>query len=75
MAGEWDRLTGGRCFGQQGVMLAAGLVLVLTLGYLGKVEWALLVLLPIAVVLALLGQFLGRGMAARRKSTARYSFP
>ena len=63
MAGEWDRLTGGRGFGQQGVMLAAGLVLVLTLGYLGKVEWALLVLLPIAVVLALLGQFWGRGMA------------
>ena len=62
MAGEWDRLTGGRGFGQQGVMLAAGLVLVLTLGYLGKVEWALLVLLPIAVVLALLGQFWGRGM-------------
>ena len=62
MAGEWDRLTGGRGFGQQGVMLAAGLVLVLTLGYLGKVEWALMVLLPIAVVLALLGQFWGRGM-------------
>ena len=62
MAGEWDRLTGGRGFGQQGVMLAAGLVLVLTLGYLGKVEWALMVLLPIAVVLALLGQFWGRCM-------------
>ncbi|PPR70195.1 MAG: Phosphatidate cytidylyltransferase [Alphaproteobacteria bacterium MarineAlpha1_Bin1] len=62
MAGEWDRLTGGRGFGQQGVMLAAGLVLVLTLGYLGKVEWALMVLLPIGVVLALLGQFWGRGM-------------
>ncbi len=62
IAGEWDRLTGGRGFGQQGVMLAAGLVLVLTLGYLGKVEWALMVLLPIAVVLALLGQFWGRGM-------------
>ncbi len=62
MAGEWDRLTGGRGFGQQGVMLAAGLVLALTLGYLGKVEWALMVLLPIAVVLALLGQFWGRGM-------------
>ena len=62
MAGEWDRLTGGRGFGQQGVMLAAGLVLVLTLGYLGKVEWALMVLLPIGLVLALLGQFWGRGM-------------
>ena len=62
MAGEWDRLTGGRGFGQQGVMLAAGLVLVLTLGYLGKVEWALMVLLPIGVVLALLGHFWGRGM-------------
>ena len=63
MAGEWDRLTGGRGFGQQGVMLAAGLVLALTLGYLGKVEWALLVLIPIAVVLALLSQYFGRGMA------------
>ena len=62
MAVEWDRLTGGRGLGQQGVMLAAGLVLVLTLGYLGKVEWALMVLLPIGVVLALLGQFWGRGM-------------
>ena len=63
MAVEWDRLTGGRGFGQQGVMLAAGLVLALTLGYLGKMDWALSALLPIAVVLALLGQFLGRGMA------------
>lgn len=63
MAIEWDRLTGGRGLGHLGVTLALGLMLVLTLSYFGKMEFALLVLIPIALYLALIGHYQGRGMA------------
>ena len=63
MAIEWDQLTGdqGR-FGWQGIALASGLILALALSYFGRVEWALLALIPIALILALIGKFLGRGI-------------
>jgi|APSaa5957512535_1039671.scaffolds.fasta_scaffold55604_2 phosphatidate cytidylyltransferase len=62
MAGEWDRLTGGAGFGIMGLGTGAALILVLALGYMGRGDWALLALLPGAVVLALLSRFTGQKM-------------
>jgi phosphatidate cytidylyltransferase len=62
MAAEWDRLTGGAGFGLLGLASALGLLALLALGYYGHAGWALLVLLPFALVLAVLSHLDGRPM-------------
>ena len=62
MAGEWDRLTGGTGFGLSGLSLAAGLLAILALGYVGRGDWALLALAPLALLLALLSRLSGRAV-------------
>jgi len=63
MALEWDQLTGSEgALGWNGVTLASGLILALTLSYFGRVEWAFLALFLIALFLALIGQILDRGI-------------
>ena len=61
MAGEWDRLTGGSGFGLSGLAMAMGLLVVLALSYYGRGDWALIALLPAALLLAVLSRFTGRG--------------
>ena len=62
MAGEWDRLTGGRGFGLAGLGAALSLLIVLLLGYLGQPNWALLALPPLALAMALVSRVGGRQM-------------
>ena len=68
MAGEWDRLTEGAIsgpkhfgnFGTLGLTSALVLLAALTLGYYGEAGWALLLLLPGALLVAILSRFNGR---------------
>jgi len=68
MAGEWDRLTEGAIrgpkhfanFGTLGLASAVVLLAVLVLGYYGQAGWALLALLPGALLLAVLSRLNGR---------------
>jgi phosphatidate cytidylyltransferase len=60
MAGEWDRLTGGPGFGLLGICAGLVLLLVLTLGHMEQVDWALLALMPGVVIVAVLAWVKGR---------------
>ncbi|MDP6830235.1 MAG: phosphatidate cytidylyltransferase [Alphaproteobacteria bacterium] len=68
MAAEWDRLTGGvpvaamggANISLPGLALALSLLLVLFLGYRGHAGWALAMLVPLALILALLSRLLRR---------------
>lgn len=60
MAGEWDRLTGGPGYGLLGLAMSLALLMVLALGYYGRADWALLTLVPAAIVLAGLSLPAGR---------------
>jgi phosphatidate cytidylyltransferase len=74
MAGEWDRLTEGAIdgsiqhpkrlggFGPHGVASALVLLVVLALGYFGQAGWALLLLVPGALLLAVMSRLNGRSV-------------
>jgi phosphatidate cytidylyltransferase len=62
MAREWDALTGGAGSGMLGWASSIILLAVLALGYHGHAGWALLALLPGALVLAGLSRLGGRPM-------------
>ena len=62
MAREWDMLTGSEVFGPPGFILASGLVLVLILAYLSRIDLALLALLLIGMSLALMCQIRRQNM-------------